>query len=98
MGIDGKIVALGKGGVLGVAIGAITAIFLAPKSGEQLQLDVNERLQQAKIAGERAKATKKDELITRFRQSVDSPTALEQERIALHQTSADQVAAVVLES
>jgi gas vesicle protein len=81
MGAGSKFVALGKGGVVGAAVGAIAAVLFAPKSGEQLQRDVNERITEAKIAGETAKAAKQAELIDRFRQGVDSPTALENEKV-----------------
>jgi gas vesicle protein len=86
MGSGSKLIALGKGGLLGVAVGAVAAVFFAPKSGEQLQNDVTERIREAKVAGENAKAAKQVELIERFRQGVNSSTALENSKIAARQT------------
>ncbi len=86
MGAGSKLVALGKGGLIGAAVGAVTAVLFAPKSGEKLQHDVNERIREAKVAGENAKAAKQVELIERYRQGVDSSTALENSKIAARQT------------
>jgi gas vesicle protein len=96
MGFASKLLALAKGGALGAAAGAITAALFAPKSGEQLQQDVNERIREAKIAGEDAKAAKQAELIERYRQGVDSTTALEQEKLAAQQTAVERVSAIGL--
>jgi gas vesicle protein len=91
MGAGSKFVALGKGGAFGAAVGAIAAVLFAPKSGEQLQRDVNDRISEAKIAGETAKAAKQAELIDRYRQGVDSPTALQNEKVeaALNMVTSD---------
>jgi gas vesicle protein len=96
MGFGSKLLALGKGGALGAAAGAIAAALFAPKSGEQLQRDVNERIREAKIAGEDAQAAKQAELIERYRQGVDSTTALEHEKIAAQQTAVERVSAIGL--
>jgi gas vesicle protein len=96
MGFGSKLLALGKGGALGAAAGAIAAALFAPKSGEQLQRDVNERIREAKIAGEDAKLAAQAELIERFRQEVDSPTALEREKIAAQQDAVERVTAIGL--
>jgi len=96
MGFGSKLLALGKGGAIGAAAGAIAAALFAPKSGEQLQKDVNERIREAKIAGEDAKAAKQAELIERYRQGVDSTTALEREKIAAQQNAVERVTAIGL--
>jgi gas vesicle protein len=96
MGFASKLLALAKGGALGAAAGGIVAALFAPKSGEQLQQDVNERIREAKIAGEDAQAAKQAELIERYRQGIDSTTALEQEKLAAQQTAVERVSAIGL--
>jgi gas vesicle protein len=97
MGFDGKLVALGKGGMLGAVVGAVTAVLLAPKSGDQLQRDVNNRVQEAKLAGNTAKLQKQSELIERYRQSVRSTTALEDAKVAAQLDAAHRAASITQE-
>ena len=94
MGSGNKVVALAKGGLLGAAVGAVTAILFAPKSGEQLQQDFNDRIREAKIAGENAKAAKQVELIERYRHGVDSSAALESSKIDALQNAVTKTAAI----
>jgi gas vesicle protein len=96
MGFGDKLLALGKGGALGAAVGAVSAALLAPKRGKDLQRDLSQRIRAAKIAGEEAKAAKQAELIERYRQEVESSTALEQEKIAAQQTAVERVSAIGL--
>jgi gas vesicle protein len=94
MASGNKFVALAKGGLLGAAVGAVTAVLVAPKSGEQLQQEVNDRIREAKIAGENAKAAKQVELIERYRLGVDSSAALETSKIDALQTAVTKTAAI----
>jgi len=94
MASSNKFVVLAKGGLLGAAVGAVTAVFLAPKSGEQLKQDVNDRIREAKIAGENAKAAKQVELIERFRVGVDSSIALETSKIDALQNAVTKTTAL----
>ncbi|MEA2511740.1 MAG: hypothetical protein QOJ59_1227 [Thermomicrobiales bacterium] len=80
MGAMKRIVKFTGGGLIGAAVGAVTASLFAPQSGEELQHKVHGRLRQAKLAGAQAKAEKEEELIQRFRNSVNDPNALEEER------------------
>jgi gas vesicle protein len=80
MGAIDRLAAFGIGGVIGAALGSAAAALLAPQSGSELQRKVHERIRLARIAGAEAKAEKEEELIRRFRGSVDSPVALEDER------------------
>jgi hypothetical protein len=48
---------------------------LAPQSGEKLQASVSDLMNEAKTAGEAAKAETEREMIARFRDKVNDPTA-----------------------
>jgi gas vesicle protein len=75
MGFVKRIVAFGLGGIVGGGIGAAVASLLAPQSGEKLQASVAEMMQEAKAAGDVAKAETEREMIARFRDKVNDPTA-----------------------
>jgi gas vesicle protein len=82
------------GGVVGAAIGSVTATLLAPESGNELQRKLRNRLRQAKLAGATAKAEKEEALIQRFRSRVDDPNALEEERVRARAEAAEVAEAI----
>lgn len=71
-----RIVGFGTGGVLGAALGGVVAYLFAPQSGKELTEKVQGRLDEMRIAGAQAKLEKQRELIGRFRETVEDPTAL----------------------
>ena len=96
MGAIKRLVRFTGGSLLGGAVGTVTAALLAPHSGRDFQHRLRERVQRAKLAGATAKADKEDELITRFRGSVDDQTALEEERARSREEVAQAVKAIGL--
>jgi gas vesicle protein len=75
MGFVKRIVVFGVGGIVGGGIGAAVASLLAPQSGEKLQASVAEMMNEARAAGDAAKAETEREMIARFRDKVNDPTA-----------------------
>ena len=75
MGFFKRVATFGLGGIVGGGIGAAVASFLAPQSGEKLQSSVNGLLDEARTAGDAAKAETEQKLIERFREKVNDPTA-----------------------
>jgi gas vesicle protein len=96
MGAMKRLAKFTGGGVVGAAIGSVTATLLAPQSGSELQRKLRDRLMQAKLAGVTAKAEKQEALILRFRGSVNDPNALEEERVRVRTEVAEAVQAVGL--
>src|SRR4051812_47288995 len=62
MGAMKRLAKFTGGGVVGAAIGSVTATLLAPQSGSELQRKLRDRLMQAKLAGVTAKAEKQEAL------------------------------------
>jgi gas vesicle protein len=75
MGFVKRVVVFGVGGIVGGGIGAAVASLLAPQSGEKLQASVAEMMNEARAAGDAAKAETEREMIARFRDKVNDPTA-----------------------
>lgn len=96
MGAMKRLAKFTGGGLIGAALGSVTAALLAPQSGSELQRKVRERLAQARLAGATAKADKEEDLIRRFRGSVNDPDALEAERVRARAEMAQTVQAVGL--
>jgi gas vesicle protein len=86
----------GSGSLLGAAVGTIVALLWAPRSGDELRTQLNERLRQAQLAGAEAKAAKEEELIRRFRAGVSDATALRDEELKVRMETARTVAALGL--
>lgn len=63
------------GSVVGAAIGAGVAAFMAPQRGEELQDATRTLVDQAKADGEAAKKAREQEMINRFRSQVSDNTA-----------------------
>lgn len=82
MGAIGRVIRFGLGGVVGTAVGGATAYFLAPQSGSELTGKVRSRIAAARLAGAEAKAAKEQELIGRFRATVNDPGALTATEVA----------------
>jgi gas vesicle protein len=80
MGFFKGLVKFGAGSVLGGVTGIAAVVFFAPQSGGDLQKKVASRLHAAKLAGLEAQAEKEEELIRRFRKTVNDPGALEETR------------------
>src|SRR3954462_4276403 len=80
MGALKRLVKFGMGAVVGAAVGTAGAGLRAPQSGRELHRKVTMRLNEAKLAGVEAEAAKQEELIRRFRGTVNDPMALEEER------------------
>ncbi|MGH2558172.1 MAG: hypothetical protein ACRDJH_03835, partial [Thermomicrobiales bacterium] len=96
MGAFKRIVKFGAGGVVGAAIGAIGAVLIAPQSGGELQTKVDDRFRRAKVAREEAKAAKTEELISRFRQGVNAPAALNDAQEQTRIETAEKISAIGL--
>ena len=75
MGFFKRVVTFGFGGIVGGGIGAAVASLLAPQSGEQLRQSVSGLMDEARAAGDVAKAETEQKLIARFRDKVNDPTA-----------------------
>jgi gas vesicle protein len=96
MGAGKRLLTFLSGGVLGAAVGTATAILWAPQSGTEMRGRLIDRIRQARLAGAEAKAAKEDELIQKFREEVDDPTALRDEEAKLRVEAAQAVAAIGL--
>jgi gas vesicle protein len=71
-----RLVRFGTGGLVGAGLGGAVALFLAPASGDGLRRRLRTRLARAKLAGFEAEAAKTSELVRKFRERVNDPTAL----------------------
>ena len=96
MSAVGKIVKFGLGSLIGAGIGAAVGALTAPEDGESFQASLRRRLQEAKLAGERAQAAKQTELIQRFRAEVSDPDALDEEEPTISRTDAVVATGLVL--
>ena len=76
MGAGRRLVRFGGGSLLGAGLGGAAALLFAPGSGDDLRQRIRERLRLAKLAGAEAQAAKTEELVRRFRATVDDPDAL----------------------
>lgn len=63
------------GAGLGMAAGYVAGILLTPASGEDLQTQVRQRIEQAKEAGKEAAATREAELMAQFSAAKRTPLA-----------------------
>lgn len=91
-----RLITFASGSLLGAAIGTATAVLWAPRSGAELKGRVLDRIRQVQLAGAEAKAAKQDELIRKFRQHVEDPTALRDEEVKLRSEAAQAFAAIGL--
>jgi len=64
----------------------------APQSGEQLQRDINQRVDQARVAGLEAQTRTEEELIRRFRAETNDPDALRDEETQMRVERAQAIA------
>ena len=85
-----------SGTLLGAAIGTASAVLFAPRSGAELKGRISDMVRDVKLAGVQAQADKQDELIQKYRQDVDDPTALREEEARLRVEAAQAVAAIGL--
>ena len=76
MGILGRIGAFISGGLLGAGVGAAIGMLAAPQSGDEFREEVERRLDQARVAGQKAEERTVEDLIRRFRAETDDPDAL----------------------
>ena len=76
MGAGRRLARFGGGSALGAGLGAALAVLFARQSGEDLRHGLRERLRRIRLAGVEAQAAKTDELVRRFRETVDDPLAL----------------------
>lgn len=77
------------GGLLGAGLGAAVAILFAPESGSDLRRHLRERFRRAKLAGLQAQASKTDELVLKFRETVNDPDALADKEAEAHERIAE---------
>jgi len=89
MSAFGRLVKFGVGGAVGAAVGGAAAFVVAPQSGDELTGKLRQRLADARLAGAEAKAAKEQELIGRFRQSVNDTSALKANEMAAQAAVAD---------
>jgi gas vesicle protein len=59
-----KMLSVMGGAALGVVVGAAVALLLAPRSGEETQLVIRQRVQEVVEAGRQAADTKRHELLS----------------------------------
>lgn len=91
-----KFLSFVSGSLLGAAIGTAAAVLFAPRSGKELQGKLVDQWREIQLAGAEAKASKEDELIRKFRDEVDDPTALRDEEAKLRVEAAQAMAAIGL--
>ena len=89
-----KLVRFVGGGLLGASLGGAVAVLFAPDSGDDLRRRLRERLHQARVAGAEAQAAKTEELIRRFRGTVDDPVALTESQTKARQKAALAISAL----
>lgn len=93
----GVIRSVGKfvlGGISGAAVGATAAMLVAPDSGPELQRKLRARLHAAKMAGVEAQAAKENELIRKYRLTVNDTGALKDSEEQASKERAESIAAL----
>ena len=80
-----RLARFGSGTLLGAGVGVAVAILFAPESGNDLRRQLKERIRQVKLAGLQAQAAKTEELIHKFRETVNDPDALADKEAEAHQ-------------
>lgn len=63
------------GSAFGATVGATIGLLMAPKSGAELQADTSSYINTVKAEGEKAREEAEAQLVERFRQRVNDPTA-----------------------
>ena len=63
------------GSAMGAAIGATVGMLMAPKSGEQMQVDTQAYIQTIKSEGDKARAEAEANMAERFRKKVNDSSA-----------------------
>src|SRR5262245_39591183 len=94
MTIIGRIASFLAGGLFGAVVGAAAGMLAAPQSGEQLRRDLEQRVDQAKVAGLEAQTRTEEELIRRFRAETNDPDALRDEETQMRVETAQAIAEV----
>ncbi len=92
MGLMSGMTKFGKGSVFGAAIGAAAAVLFAPGSGRETRNALVERIQRTRKAGVDARAATEQELIDRYRGSVNSAETLTPEKQASEEAKAARLA------
>jgi gas vesicle protein len=92
MTIIGRLGSFLVGGLFGAAVGAAAAMVMAPQSGPQLRREIEQRLDQAKVAGLEAQRSTEEELIRRFRAETNDPDALRDEETQMRVEAAQAIA------
>lgn len=59
----------------GLAVGAVIASLVAPKSGQELQADASALFERVRTEGEQARVEAEEQAAERFRQRVNDPSA-----------------------
>ncbi len=73
MSVIGKTLKFSGGALLGLGIGAVTALLLAPQSGEESTNQIRVRLNAVLDAGRRAQHQAEDELQARWHATIHEP-------------------------
>ena len=94
MGATRRLVRFGTGSLVGAGLGSAAALLLAPASGDSLRQRLRSRLAHARLAGVEAEAAKTSELVRKFRERVNDPSALSAEESAAR-LKVDQMAVLV---
>jgi gas vesicle protein len=76
MGFLIKLLKFALGLAVGAALGALIAILLAPQSGEEFKLKINQRIEEGKLARAEAEAATRVAMEQEFRRMVDDESAL----------------------
>ena len=79
MGMISKLAKFGIGIVAGGAIGAAVGTLTAPEEGDSFRRKMKQHFNNARQAGNEAKAAKQAQLITKYRREVGDFEALEEE-------------------
>jgi gas vesicle protein len=92
MTVIGRIGSFLAGGLFGAAVGAAAAMLIAPQSGKQFQREIEQRFDQARVAGLEAQRSTEEELIRRFRAETNDPDALRDEETQMRVEAAQAIA------
>ena len=92
MTVIGRIASFLAGGVFGAAVGAAAAYLIAPQSGNELRNEIEQRFDQARVAGLEAQARTEEELIRRFRTETGDADALRDEETQMRVETAQAIA------
>lgn len=96
MGSGTRFLKFATGGLVGFVGGVTGAVLLAPKSGSETRRGIEQRVQDAKIAGIEAQAAVEQDLIAKYRAETGMPAALASDAAKLRLERTEALRAVGL--